>query len=65
MSIKIELRIAYIHGAILFPDLLIPQQYFFLIAGELTAHAVELILILVVEHIDIQIPHEAGGTTVV
>ena len=36
-------------------------QYILLIAGVLTTHAIEFILFLIIEHINIQVSHKARG----
>ncbi len=53
------------HCLILNPHLLISCQYIGLLPRILAAEAIILILFLIIKHIDIQIPHETGGTPVI
>lgn len=64
-SVKIELGKPFHRILIPEPYQLILFQYILLCPHILTADAVKLLLILIIEHIDIEIPHKAGGTSVV
>ena len=47
------------HSLVTEPDHLIYTKDIFLGSCELAAHTIEFLLVLVIKHIDIKIPHEA------
>ena len=64
-SVEIELRVSLTHSLIPYADYLIKLKHIFFRSGVLAANAVVLLLIRVIEHIYVEIPHKAGRASVI